>query len=161
MQKSFSWPEKFCFGVFDHMVCLEGGQIGGQNDQKCTFFSKKFKKIWKNTQKSKIYPRLTFLQFQPKMTPNLRVKSFWTPNFRTFQKKVFSKKSTLSSNEGLWIVVLWNFFIFALWRHHVTSYPRKVPKMRFGDFRRKTNFFKSDFWPVFGYFSKKYSASHF
>ena len=67
MQKRFSWPEKFCFGVFDHMVCLEGGQIGGQSGQKWTFFIKKIQKNLKKIRKNQKYIHgLHFGSFDPK-----------------------------------------------------------------------------------------------
>ena len=92
MQKSFSWPEKFCFGVFDHMVCLEGGQIGGQSGQKWTFFFKKIQKNLKKNTKIKNISTAYILAFLTQNDPKFGRKKFLNPKFLGISKKSFFKK---------------------------------------------------------------------
>ena len=74
------------------MVCLEGGQIGGQSGQKWTFFFKKIQKNLKKYTKIKNICTAYILAILTQNDPKIVRKKFLNPKFSDISKKLFFKK---------------------------------------------------------------------
>ena len=76
----------------DHMVCVEGGQIGGQSGQKWTFFLKKIHKHLKKITKIKNISTAYILEVLPQNDPKIGREKFLNPKFLDISKFFFFKK---------------------------------------------------------------------